>query len=364
MGKAFVAKLAKEGARDPEALAAWIGRKKHGPAVFKKLAAAGQRKQSSQDSKPSGGATRKKAASAPQRPAARDLKRGFHPSNGRFAVSDSELEVLRERAAFNRQQMAMLDAAGVTGTAERRRTLAEQERQIADAEYARETAVGQRAYEAATQAERAAVLDAVKKARLSKDLKDLAAAADSAEAFSQKTRKSPYGTEDASYFAVEAKSARASLAEEQRAQERRAVQMAQQTLPPPNPGETPVAHAAHLGSAGRSQSFGDPTLGRKVISSSPGVTAMPDTGAEGHDSALANVSPAFRKKVMAARASGRPWLHNIGHDSGGAEIHTLQYEDANGKPQRATYLERNGAAYKRLSPEQQMARYNALSASG
>jgi hypothetical protein len=43
MGKAFVAKLAKEGARDPEALAAWIGRKKHGPAAFKKLSAAGRR---------------------------------------------------------------------------------------------------------------------------------------------------------------------------------------------------------------------------------------------------------------------------------------------------------------------------------
>lgn len=36
MGKAFVAKLAKEGARDPEALAAWIGRKKHGAAFGKK----------------------------------------------------------------------------------------------------------------------------------------------------------------------------------------------------------------------------------------------------------------------------------------------------------------------------------------
>lgn len=45
MGKAFVAKLAKAGARDPEALAAWIGRKKHG-AAFGKLAKAGKEKAS------------------------------------------------------------------------------------------------------------------------------------------------------------------------------------------------------------------------------------------------------------------------------------------------------------------------------
>ncbi|MDI9885320.1 hypothetical protein QMZ92_13180 [Streptomyces sp. HNM0645] len=45
MGKAFVAKLAKEGARDPEALAAWIGRKKHGKA-FGKLAVAGRKAKS------------------------------------------------------------------------------------------------------------------------------------------------------------------------------------------------------------------------------------------------------------------------------------------------------------------------------
>lgn len=37
MGKAFVAKLAKGGARDPEALAAWIGRNKHGKEGFQKL---------------------------------------------------------------------------------------------------------------------------------------------------------------------------------------------------------------------------------------------------------------------------------------------------------------------------------------
>ncbi|TXS22623.1 hypothetical protein EAO71_24285 [Streptomyces sp. ms191] len=42
MGKAFVAKLAKEGARNPEALAAWIGRQKHGRKAFQQLAAAGR----------------------------------------------------------------------------------------------------------------------------------------------------------------------------------------------------------------------------------------------------------------------------------------------------------------------------------
>lgn len=50
MGKAFVAKLAKEGARDPEALAAWIGRKKHGKA-FAKLSAAGRKKADGADGK-------------------------------------------------------------------------------------------------------------------------------------------------------------------------------------------------------------------------------------------------------------------------------------------------------------------------
>jgi hypothetical protein len=52
MGKAFVAKLAKEGARDPEALAAWIGRKKHGTKAFAQLAAKG-RKEGGASSSPS-----------------------------------------------------------------------------------------------------------------------------------------------------------------------------------------------------------------------------------------------------------------------------------------------------------------------
>lgn len=52
MGKAFVAKLAKEGARDPEALAAWIGRKKHGRAAFAKLSAKGRKKRAETSEKP------------------------------------------------------------------------------------------------------------------------------------------------------------------------------------------------------------------------------------------------------------------------------------------------------------------------
>lgn len=35
------AKLAAKGARDPDALAAWIGRKKHGKKRFQQLAASG-----------------------------------------------------------------------------------------------------------------------------------------------------------------------------------------------------------------------------------------------------------------------------------------------------------------------------------
>jgi hypothetical protein len=41
--KALSAKLAAKGAHDPDALAAYIGRKKHGKAAFQKLAAAGRK---------------------------------------------------------------------------------------------------------------------------------------------------------------------------------------------------------------------------------------------------------------------------------------------------------------------------------
>lgn len=51
MPSAFVAKLAREGARNPEALAAWIGRKKHGTS-FAKLATAGRKDDDGKASKP------------------------------------------------------------------------------------------------------------------------------------------------------------------------------------------------------------------------------------------------------------------------------------------------------------------------
>jgi hypothetical protein len=84
MGKAFVSKLAKEGARDPEALAAWIGRRKHGKA-FGKLAAAGRKKGHGS-----------KGSSAPNAPATQ--------------ASSEDKEALRIRAGY-------LYAAGMSGEA-------------------------------------------------------------------------------------------------------------------------------------------------------------------------------------------------------------------------------------------------------
>lgn len=341
MGKAFVAKLAKEGARDPEALAAWIGRKKHGKKAFQKLAAKKPQKASSRP-----------AAKAPER----DMKRGFQQGTDRLAVSDTDLEVLRDRVAFNRQQVTRFEAAGATeAVAETRKELAEQEQQIADAEYARETAVGNRAYQNAVQTQRAETNAAIAKARRSNDANDWAAAAEAAEALSRKAGDSPYGKRDSGWYAGEAKSARDSLAEAERREKQQDREKTERTLPPPKPGETPVAHLAVLGSDGM-QSFGDPEMGRRALGRSTTGTSMPDTGAEGHDSALKNVSPGFRKKVTEARASGRPWLHHISRDGGGAEVHELQYADANGKPQKVTYLERNGTAWKRMSDEERRRR--------
>lgn len=71
MGKAFVAKLAKEGARDPEALAAWIGRRKHGTKAFGKRTAAGRKKSgSSEPSNDARAAAPVKAAASPGAPKA------------------------------------------------------------------------------------------------------------------------------------------------------------------------------------------------------------------------------------------------------------------------------------------------------
>jgi len=69
---------------------------------------------------------------------------------------------------------------------------------------------------------------------------------------------------------------------------------------------------------------------------------------------LARVSPAFRRKVQAARASGQPWMHSVGTDSAGAEIHELQAV-IDGRPQKITYLERNSAAWKRHEQQRRAA---------
>lgn len=346
MGKAFVAKLAKQGARDPEALAAWIGRKKHGKS-FAKLAAAGRKKQTGESAKPSGRPAQKKAASAPKRAAPRDMNRGFKPGSSQFALSDTEVETLRDRVKFNRQQLSLYEIAGSEDSSARTRAeIAEQERQIADAEYARETAAGERAYASQVQAERASVNEALRKARSTNDPDDWAAAAKAAEAFSSKAEKDPFGARDAGWYRSEAKSAQTGAESARQARQQQEVRRRERTLPPPKAGETPVAHVEFLDSEDGNRSFGDPEMGRKAITRSGEATAMPDTGAEGHAEALKNVSPAFRKKVADARASGRPWLHHVSHDSGGAEIHELQYADASGKLQKVKFLERNTKAWK------------------
>ena len=360
MGKAFVAKLAKEGARDPEALAAWIGRKKHGAAAFKKLAAAGQKKREQQA--PSASRASKRAtqrAATPQAP--RDMQRGFRAEDAqkpleqrRFAVSDQELNALRLDVTLDQKTIERQEARGDrTGAGITRTAMEARQAQIADAEHARDTVAGERAYAQAAAPKREAANAAVRKARSTDDPGDWAAAAQAAEAFSREAGQSPYGKKDSGWYRGEAEAARKEATASQERRRREAERKQAQTLPPPKPGETPVAHAAHLDSEGRTQAFGDPTMGRKVISQSPGVTAMPDTGAEGHDSVLANVSPAFRKKVMAARASGRPWLHNITHDSGGAEIHKLQVVGADNKVQNTTFLERNSKKWKAKEEQRQ-----------
>lgn len=49
MGKAFVAKLARQGARDPQALAAWIGRHKLGKKTFQKIAKQGREEHAAEE---------------------------------------------------------------------------------------------------------------------------------------------------------------------------------------------------------------------------------------------------------------------------------------------------------------------------
>lgn len=66
-----------------------------------------------------------------------------------------------------------------------------------------------------------------------------------------------------------------------------------------------------------------------------------------HLNVLATASPSFRRKVIAARDSGRKWIHQVGRDSVDADIHRLQYVDEHGIKKSVTYLERNSAVWKR-----------------
>ncbi|MFE5895840.1 hypothetical protein ACFQ67_00165 [Streptomyces sp. NPDC056488] len=103
MGKAFVAKLAREGARDPQALAAWIGRKKHGKA-FGKLAAkdsggkssgpkngAGAKRQATVDRLNSGGGDDRRTEMS------REEKRLVAATAERFATDPSSLRSERSQ---------------------------------------------------------------------------------------------------------------------------------------------------------------------------------------------------------------------------------------------------------------------------
>jgi hypothetical protein len=372
MGKAFVAKLAKEGARDPEALAAWIGRNKHGGKAFAKLAAVGRKKSrddgrnaTAAGAKPAQRAKRRNAfpkqaaAQAAPKVEPRDKDRGFHPDDKhlpmqrrRLVVPDDERGVVRSQIAMLQLNVENAEALGAPEAAARaRRELQEKERQLADADYARETLAGDAHYGRTSQAGRDAAREAVRKAQQTDDPKDWEAAADAADAFSRQASQSPYGHLDAGWYRNEAKNARTAAVHAREKQARQAARKAERTLPPPKPGETPVAHVEFLDEEGM-RSFGDPELGRRAISRSSDATAMPDTGAEGHESALNNVSPAFRKKVAEARASGRPWLHHISHDSDGAAIHKLQVMTPGGKQQTTTFLERNTKAWK--AKEQQL----------
>lgn len=200
MGKAFVAKLAKEGARDPEALAAWIGRNKHGAKAFKKLSKAGQKKgdaKSSDKPKPSAPAATSKPSAVAEQPS---------------------------------KPEAPESSAGKVSAAQHRS--------------------GTKVYGSPDLIERA-------------------------------TQRTDYDS-----------------------------------------GTTTA-------------SGGD------------------------HDALMRRASPAFRRKVQEARNSGRPWMHQVGRDSSGAEIHDLQFKDADGKTQKVTYLERNSAAWKRMSVEERRRRHDA-----
>lgn len=118
MGKAFVAKLAKAGARDPEALAAWIGRKKHGKAAFRRLAA--------------GGRENGKSSGESSSPAPKPSTRSSKPAGQ--AVSDAKVA---DAQARNDEQAAQRPTVQEPGgfTAEEERKLSAAARQTANMDH-------------------------------------------------------------------------------------------------------------------------------------------------------------------------------------------------------------------------------------
>lgn len=115
MGKAFVAKLAREGARDPEALAAWIGRKKHGRQAFAKLAAKGQKASSRASAAPA--AVRAKTMNRDERIAVSRRARELTTEEGLRAAdarTPSEAEATTRAQVLERRAIDRAAARGVT----------------------------------------------------------------------------------------------------------------------------------------------------------------------------------------------------------------------------------------------------------
>lgn len=158
MGKAFVAKLAKEGARDPEALAAWIGRKKHGRQAFAKLAAKSRKK--SADESPEVRSARARVEAAEQRAAtAREsadrANQSASDAYGRFAGGQkilaghhSERSALRDRAQADGQTRRAISATETANRAEADVRTAQADAQGAELRAARSRPWGQGDFQA------------------------------------------------------------------------------------------------------------------------------------------------------------------------------------------------------------------------
>ncbi|GGV68855.1 hypothetical protein GCM10010294_25020 [Streptomyces griseoloalbus] len=149
MGKAFVAKLAREGARDPEALAAWIGRKKHGKA-FAKLAAKGRKDKSKRPAEPPevrGARARVQAAekrAAAARESADRANQSASDAYGRFAGGQkiltghySERSALRDRSRADSRTRRAIAATETAKRAEAEVRTAQAEAQGAEMRAAR-----------------------------------------------------------------------------------------------------------------------------------------------------------------------------------------------------------------------------------